>query len=63
MTEWRKNPGYLPPDLAGTNARVYVRLRNGREPALPWDADGRQGVSWGGHRFVSDFDVVEFRKD
>ena len=60
MTDWRKNPGYLPTDLAGTGARVFVRLINGHEPAQAWPADGRQACVWARRNFA--FDIAEFRK-
>lgn len=39
---WRENTsGKCPPSLKGTDRRVRVRLRNGRESKDAWPADGK----------------------
>lgn len=63
MTRWHRNTGTPPREIAGVAiARVFVRLRDGREPAESWPVfTGRNGetTNWklSGHQF----DIIDWR--
>lgn len=77
MTGWFDNPGHAPvwrDDVSGgdvpegriaerdaSTSRVYVRLRNGSEPAIPWPVIGRTPTTrWS--LTGDDYDIVAWRR-
>lgn len=58
-TRWRQTTWKCPTRLLGTDRRVWVRLRNGREPKETWPASGKGACCWDdrGHPF----DIVAYR--
>jgi hypothetical protein len=53
MIRWHQSTGHRPSELRDDD-RIFVRLRNGREPKEPWPV---KTTVWRGR---GDFDVVEW---
>lgn len=55
---WFDNPGKIPPSLNVRGRRVFVQLRNGREPQESWEATSliwrRDGHPFAIERFAID---------
>lgn len=63
MTRWHPNTGKPPREIAGvTISRVFVRLRDGREPAESWPVvTGRHGETTDWSLKGHPFDIAEWR--
>ena len=65
---WRTNVGRCPPELAGTETRVFVELRNGTIPRDPdgrlqsWPADTKKGQKTRWTLTNDPFDIVKWSK-
>jgi len=53
VSEWRDNPGHLPPECRGKRVAVHLRdgSIHGEKPVSPtaplgWAADGKGGLRW-----------------